>query len=78
MLYSSLVCLAGLAATAAARPGQDGAAAPKSEGRFKLPFIKRATTTTDNKIASRAKTGDVPFNSMCACPYRQATDMMLT
>lgn len=64
MLYSSLVCLAGLAATAAARPGQDGAAAaPKSEGRFKLPFTKRATTTTDSKIASRAKTGDVPFNS---------------
>lgn len=66
MLYSNLVCLAGLAATIAARPGQDGAAAaaPKSEGRFKLPFNKRATTTTNSKVASRAKTGDVPFNSM--------------
>lgn len=64
MLYSSLVCLAGLAATAAARPDQDGAAAPKNARRFKLPFTKRATTTTNSKIASRAKTGDVPFNSM--------------
>jgi hypothetical protein len=66
MLYSSLVCLTGLVAAAAARPGQDGAAAAaNSEGRFKLPFTKRATTTANSKVASRAKTGDVPFNSMC-------------
>lgn len=64
MLYSSLVCLAGLVAMASARPGQDGATAPRSEGRFKLPFIKRATTTAKSKVASRANTGDVPFNSL--------------
>ncbi|UKZ61627.1 uncharacterized protein TrAtP1_002887 [Trichoderma atroviride] len=73
MLYSSLACLAGLAATAAARPGQDDAAAPKSEGRFKLPFTKRATTTTNSKIASRAKTGDVPFNSLWSMPMQVGT-----